>query len=354
MSWRRRHPGHRVTALDWGAWDGGMVTDDLREYFRGRGIPLLAPAAGAAAFTTQFTTARRPEPVLLVGAATALSTGERPAAPVWARRDVTGLVDEPVIAAHRIGEHIVLPATFGLGAMVNLAERTRPGHTVIGVRDYQVLKGLVFDHPVTALEIELEPLADVDGRTAVRATVFGDKAAHFRATLLLAAEPEAAGRRSIVAGPGTGADRIYTDAIQFHAPALQGLRAIRSESDSAIVLECFLPTGPVADGAYAGRLHDPVAADLILQGPPVLGHRLLGAACLPLGVGRIDYHHPLPTTEPFVLVVDNPRAGRLEARIDATALATDGTVLQRISDVTVLTTPDLTEKFQTSVREWTR
>ncbi|GAD85557.1 type I polyketide synthase [Nocardia asteroides] len=354
VSWRRRHPGHRVTALDWGAWDGGMVTDDLREYFRGRGIPLLAPAAGAAAFTTQFTTARRPEPVLLVGAATALSTGERPAAPVRARRDVTGLVDEPVIAAHRIGEHIVLPATFGLGAMVNLAERTRPGHTVIGVRDYQVLKGLVFDHPVTALEIELEPLADVDGRTALRATVFGDKAAHFRATLLLAAEPEAAGRRSIVAGPGTGADRIYTDAIQFHAPALQGLRAIRSESDSAIVLECFLPTGPVADGAYAGRLHDPVAADLILQGPPILGHRLLGAACLPLGVGRIDYHHPLPTTEPFVLVVDNPRAGRLEARIDATALATDGTVLQRFSDVTVLTTPDLTEKFQTSVREWTR
>lgn len=354
VSWRRRHPGHRVTALDWGAWDGGMVTDDLREYFRARGIPLLAPAAGAAAFTTQFTTARRPEPVLLVGAATALSTGERPAVPVRARRDVTGLVDEPVIAAHRIGEHIVLPATFGLGAMINLAERTRPGRTVIGVRDYQVLKGLVFDHPVTALELELEPVADVDGRTAVRATVFGDKAAHFRATLLLAAEPEAAGNQAIVAGPGADAQRIYTDAVQFHAPALQGLRALRSESDTAIVLECFLPTGPVADGAYAGRLHDPVAADLILQGPPVLGHRLLGAACLPLGVGRIDYHHPLPTTEPFVLVVDNPRAGRLEARIDATALATDGTVLQRFSDVTVLTTPDLTEKFQTSVREWTR
>ncbi|MFJ2836561.1 beta-ketoacyl synthase N-terminal-like domain-containing protein [Nocardia sp. NPDC087230] len=354
VSWRRRHPGHRVTALDWGAWDGGMVTDDLREHFRSRGIPLLAPAAGAAAFTTQFTTARRPEPVLLVGAATALSTGERPATPVRARRDVTDLVDEPVIAAHRIGEHIVLPATFGLGAMINLAERTRPGRTVIGVRDYQVLKGLVFDHPVTALEIELEPVADVDGRTAVRATVFGDKAAHFRATLLLAAGPETAGTQPIVAGPGVDAGRIYTDAVQFHAPALQGLRGIRSESDSAIVLECFLPTGPVADGAYAGRLHDPVAADLILQGPPVLGHRLLGAACLPLGVGRIDYHHPLPTTEPFVLVVDNPRAGRLEARIDATALATDGTVLQRFSDVTVLTTPDLTEKFQTSVREWTR
>ncbi|MFC4128773.1 beta-ketoacyl synthase N-terminal-like domain-containing protein [Nocardia rhizosphaerae] len=354
VSWRRRHPGHRVTALDWGAWDGGMVTAELREHFRTRGIPLLEPAAGAAAFTAQFTTERRPEPVLLVGAATALSTGQRPAAPVRARRDVRGLTDEPVIAAHRIGEHIVLPATFGLGAMINLAERTRPGLGVIEVRDYQVLKGLVFDHPITAVELELDPVPDIDGRTAVRATVFGDKAAHFRATLLLAAEPAEAERGPVVAGPGSDAAWIYTEAVQFHAPALQGLRAVRAESERAIVFECFLPTGPVAGGAYAGRLHDPVAADLILQGPPVLGHRLLGAACLPLGVGRIDYHHPLPTDAPFVLVVDNPRATRLEARIDATALSTDGTVLQRFSDVTVLTTPDLTDKFQTSVRKWTR
>uniref|UniRef100_UPI00245779B1 SDR family NAD(P)-dependent oxidoreductase n=1 Tax=Nocardia neocaledoniensis TaxID=236511 RepID=UPI00245779B1 len=354
VSWRRRHPGTRVTAIDWGAWDGGMVTADLREHFRARGIPLLAPAAGAAAFTTQFTADRRPEPVLLVGAATALSTGEQPARTVRARRDIAGLIDEPVIEAHRIGEHIVLPATFGLGAMIHLAERTSPGRTVVGVRDYQVLKGLVFDHPVTALEIELTPVAAIDGRTAVRATVFDGKVAHFRATLLLAADPDHAARQPIPAGPGISAERIYRDAIQFHAPALQGLRAIRAESDAAIVLDCHLPTGPVAAGAYAGHLHDPVAADLILQGPPVLGHRLLGTACLPLGVGRIDYHHPLPATEPFVLVVDNPRASRLEARIDATALSTDGTVLQRFSDVTVLTTPDLTDKFQTSVRKWTR
>ncbi|MGM7646809.1 SDR family NAD(P)-dependent oxidoreductase [Nocardia sp. JW2] len=354
VSWRRRHPGHRVTAIDWGAWDGGMVTADLREHFRARGIPLLAPAAGAAAFTTQFTEDRRPEPILLVGAATALSTGEHVPATVRARRDIAGLVDEPVIEAHRIGDHIVLPATFGLGAMIHLAERTRPGRTVVGVRDYQVLKGLVFDHPVTALEIELVPIDDLDGRTAVRATVFDDKLAHFRATLMLAANPDGGARQTIPAGPGTPADRIYRDAIQFHGPALQGLRAIRAESDSAIVLDCHLPTDPVAAGAYAGHLHDPVAADLILQGPPVLGHRLLGTACLPLGVGRIDYHHPLPATEPFVLVVDNPRASRLEARIDATALSTDGTVLQRFSDVTVLTTPDLTDKFQTSVRKWTR
>ncbi|MFE3617932.1 polyketide synthase dehydratase domain-containing protein, partial [Streptomyces anulatus] len=135
-------------------------------------------------------------------------------------------------------------------------------------------------------------------------------------------------------------------------PALQGLRAIRAQSDDALVLECALPTEWVANGAYAGRLHDPVLADLILQAPAVLGHRLLGTACLPLSVGSIDYHAPLPADDPFLVVVDNPRVAQMEATIDATALTLNGSVLQRFSDVTVLTTPDMTDKFRASTKEW--
>ncbi|MBF6298854.1 SDR family NAD(P)-dependent oxidoreductase [Nocardia amamiensis] len=369
-SWRRHHPDCHVTAIDWGAWDGGMVTPALREHFRLRGVELLDPQAGAAAFTEQFTAARAADTVVLIGPAKSLSdTTGIGTATVRARRTITGITGDPIIAAHRIGEHVVLPATFGLGAMVNLAERALPGRVVVGVRDFQVLKGIVFDHPVDELELELAPGDNATLRadnairrpvgepepgeqtTTVHATVRGDDAVHFRATLLLADAAERAPRRPVPGGPADDTD-IYRDAIQFHAPALQGLRRIRAVTDDAIVFDCELPAATVARGAYAGRLHDPVLADLILQGPPVLGYRLLGTACLPLGVGRVEYYRPLPAGEPFVLIVDNPRPGRFDARIDATATTADGEVLQRFSDVTVVTTPDLTEKFQTSVRRW--
>ncbi|MCC3313891.1 type I polyketide synthase [Nocardia africana] len=352
VSWAARNPEHRVTAMAWGAWDGGMVTPELRQHFRSRGVPLLAPTAGAAAFTAQFTSARRDEPVLLIGAATALNTASSAPTSLRARRDITELVDEPVIAAHRIGDHVVLPATFGLGALVNLAERAQPGLCVVGVRDFHVLKGMVFDHPIERMELELEPAESIDSRITLRATAFADEVARFQATLLLADGPEPPVRQSLLVGPGAGADHIYRDGVQFHAPALQGLRTIRSESDEVIVIECALPAASVARGGFAGRLHDPVQADLVLQCPPVLGHRLLGAACLPLGIGRVDYYRPLPSGEPFLVVTDNPRPSRMVALIDATALALDGTVLQRFSDVTVLTTPDLSEKFRISVRRW--
>ncbi|MEU7141827.1 SDR family NAD(P)-dependent oxidoreductase [Nocardia sp. NPDC046473] len=352
VSWRRHHPDCHVTAIDWGAWDGGMVTPALRGHFLARGIALLDPEIGAAAFTEQFTADHREDTVVLIGPANGLSgdSGVEPSA-VCARRVLTGLTDEPVIQAHRIGEHVVLPATFGLGAMINLTERSLTGRTVVGARDFQVLKGIVFDHPVDELELELIPGAFADGRTLIEANIRSGNVLHFRATLLLASGADKAPNKLIPSGSASDAD-IYRDAIQFHAPALQGLHLVRAASDDAIVFECSLPATRVANGAYAGRLHDPVLADLILQGPPVLGYRLLGGACLPLGVGRADYYRPLPTDETFLLTVDNPRTGRVDARIDATATTADGAVLQRFSDVTVVTTPDLTEKFQTSVRRW--
>ncbi|MEV2220344.1 SDR family NAD(P)-dependent oxidoreductase [Nocardia vinacea] len=352
VSYRRRHSDCHVTAIDWGAWDGGMVTPELRAHFHARGIALLDPETGAAAFTEQFTADRRDDAVVLIGPAESL-TGDTTVDPpaMQARRIITGLTDDPIIQAHRIGEHIVLPATFGIGAMVNLAERSLPGRMVIGARGFQVLKGIVFDHPLHELELELVPGESVDGLALVEATVRSDDALHFRATLLLAAEPDQPPTKAIPTGSVSDAN-IYRDAIQFHAPALQGLRTVLAASDEAIVFDCALPAARVADGAYAGRLHDPVLADLILQGPPVLGYRLLGAACLPLGVGRVDYYRQLPTDEPFLLTVDNPRPGSFDVRIDATATTSDGTVLQRFSDVTVVTTPDLTAKFQASVRGW--
>ncbi|MGK8504623.1 SDR family NAD(P)-dependent oxidoreductase [Nocardia asiatica] len=348
VSLRHHQPNCHVTAIDWGAWDGGMVTPALRQHFRTRGVELLDPRMGAAAFTEQFTAARSEDTVVLVGPAKSLSDTAAGAGTVRARRTITGITADPIIAAHRIGEHIVLPATFGLGAMIGFAERALPGRTVVGVRDFQVLKGIVFDRPLDEVELELVPEEDA---STVRATVRGANAVHFRATLMLADAADRPPRQPVADGPAAEAT-IYRDAIQFHGPALQGLRSVRAVSDDAIVFECALPAATVAGGAYAGRLHDPVLADLILQGPPVLGHRLLGSACLPLGVGRIDYFLPLPAGESFLLTVDNPRAGRLDARIDATATTADGTVLQQFSDVTVVTTPDLTEKFQTSVRRW--
>jgi NAD(P)-dependent dehydrogenase (short-subunit alcohol dehydrogenase family) len=49
----RRGPGCHVRSLNWGPWDGGMVTPALREQFARRGIPVIKLEDGAAAFVEE-------------------------------------------------------------------------------------------------------------------------------------------------------------------------------------------------------------------------------------------------------------------------------------------------------------
>ncbi|MEV6400952.1 SDR family NAD(P)-dependent oxidoreductase [Streptomyces sp. NPDC051907] len=69
-SWSRRFPG-RVLALDWGPWaasSGGMVTPELERVYAGRGIALLDPAAGTAAFLAELAHGTSGQVVLTAGA----------------------------------------------------------------------------------------------------------------------------------------------------------------------------------------------------------------------------------------------------------------------------------------------
>ncbi|MDJ0394204.1 SDR family NAD(P)-dependent oxidoreductase [Rhodococcus sp. G-MC3] len=349
-------PNLHVTAIDWGAWDGGMVTAQLREHFLGRGVTLLEPGVGARAFAEQFTHDRRDDVVILVGEAASLTDGT-PALgePFVAIRRLTTLDTNPLVQAHRIGSHPVLPATFGLGAMINVVERAYPGRCVVAVRDFHVHKGIVFDHPIESMDIRVAPDNDRTVRVFVTGGDTAKTVSHYVATMDLGRHPAQAPRLSAPRlGGGVPADELYRDARQFHAPLLHGMRRVLADSDNELVLQCELGGEPFELGAYAGVLHNPVLADVVLQGPPVLGHRLLNSACLPLGVGRIDYYAPLPMGEPWAVVVDNPRVGAVDVTIDATAIGADGTVLQKFSDVTVVTTPDLSDMFRESVRQWSQ
>jgi NAD(P)-dependent dehydrogenase (short-subunit alcohol dehydrogenase family) len=50
---RRRWPA-RVVCINWGPWDGGMVSDGLRQLYAARGIGLIPVAAGTEAFLTEL------------------------------------------------------------------------------------------------------------------------------------------------------------------------------------------------------------------------------------------------------------------------------------------------------------
>src|SRR5207253_8599778 len=72
----RRRPGARVVCLNWGPWEGGMVTPALRKVFEAEGIGLIPLVEGAAFLIHELNAAGHSVEVVALGG--------RLKPPVWA------------------------------------------------------------------------------------------------------------------------------------------------------------------------------------------------------------------------------------------------------------------------------
>ncbi|MGR8007751.1 SDR family NAD(P)-dependent oxidoreductase [Streptomyces hypolithicus] len=352
-SWKQRHPAARVTSLNWGAWDSGMVSPEVKAVFQERGITLIPVDTGARMFTEQFSPERASDVVTVLGPTTPLSEPERAVttATVTVERPLSALEGDPLLADHVIGDSPVLPAVVALGWAIGAVERAH-GAEVRQVRDFSVHKGIVFDGAQPErISLAMTPEGDTV-RTAIRAVdAQGVVRPHYAAVVApQAALTEAAAVGGLPAlGTGRDAAEFYSDGTLFHGPSLRGVRRVlaEDESGSRLVLECELSEHRPAGGAFAGSRFAPGTADLLLQAGLVWVRLFRGTAGLPLSVGRADLHHPLPDGEPFVIVVEPaPTGGNGSgASLTITACTPDGRVLTRFDGVSVVSAPQLAAKF---------
>ncbi|WP_284582061.1 SDR family NAD(P)-dependent oxidoreductase [Streptomyces sp. 2P-4] len=350
-SFKQRNPQAHITSLNWGAWESGMVSPQVKAIFEERGIVLIPVETGAKMFAEQFSAGRADDVVTVLGPTTPLSEPERPAsgAPVTVERSLEALAGDPVIGDHVIGDAAVLPAAVALGWAIGAAERTT-GQEVHRVRDFTVQKGIVFDGTEPArISLTLTPSGGTLG-AAIRSTgADGGPRPHYGAVV----ETGAAADAPAVAGlPATGTGRdagfLYADGTLFHGPSLRGVRRILAEAESRLVLEASLAEHRPDGGAYGGSRYAPGTADLLLQAGLVWVKLFRGTSGLPLSVGRADLHHPLPDGEPFLIVVEPTAASNgTSSSLTITACAPDGRVLTRFDNVSVVSAPQLAAKFAT-------
>ncbi|MFE5812830.1 SDR family NAD(P)-dependent oxidoreductase, partial [Streptomyces sp. NPDC056479] len=348
-SFKQRHPATRVTSLNWGAWDSGMVSPEIKAVFRERGITLIPVDTGARLFTEQFAHERAADVVTVLGPTTPLSEPERPAAtgPVTVERELDALPGHPIVTEHVIGEAPVLPAVVALGWAIGAVERGA-GTEVRQVRDFEVHKGIVFDGTQPdRLALTMSP-AGGTVQVAIRSTdAKGAVRPHYAAVVAPGGAPAPATVTGLPAlGGGRDADALYTDGTLFHGPALRGIRRILAEDEARLVLQCELAELRPEGGAFGGSRFAPGTADLLLQAGLVWVRLFRDSASLPLGVARAELHHPLPDGAPFLIAVE-PAKGSTSttASLTITACAPDGTVLARFDGVRVVSAPQLAAKF---------
>jgi hypothetical protein len=365
----------RVISLNWGPWEGGMVTAPLKALFENEGVGLIPLREGARFLVDEIRASsvnhdvelvvlgggsdlERLAPKLDVAPSKEGQGVSRPASLTSVFERTLDPDEMPVLRSHVIDGRAVLPVALILEMLAQGALQRNPGLSFQGVDDLKILKGVVHHQD------RAETLAVFVGKAArdgasyalpveLRGTTAGGKTVtHARATVLLGDRP-LAGDRPRIEVPGLPAyprstRAVYHDVL-FHGPDLHGLERIEACASEGILATA--KTAP-APSAWLERplrqawLSDPLAVDCAFQLMVLWSSEQTGAPSLPTAVGRYrQFRRAFPSPR-VQIAVRVTRSDALHAVADIEFLDGDGSLVARIEGYECASNPSLNQAFR--------
>jgi acyl transferase domain-containing protein/NADP-dependent 3-hydroxy acid dehydrogenase YdfG len=289
-----------VRSINWGPWDGGMVTPALREHFRTQGVGLIAHDEGAAAFVAEFSGAATAAEVEVVVGSGRLDLAADPTQPTHRVEIAVSAERYPFLLDHVVKGKIVVPVALVTEWLLQAAALARPGAALRALRDVQVMKA-VFVHEdaaqPTLLELTTRPRAD--GAVEIRIADPAAGKAHYAAIADYGVGTTA--RLALPAQNGAGWRDFSFDAAGaydgrlFHGKEFQVIRELGTWSREAATMTLDNRTLTHA-GTEAWKI-GPALFDGALQAAVLWSLEAHGKSSLPLRIAELSLTRPARADE---------------------------------------------------------
>jgi NAD(P)-dependent dehydrogenase (short-subunit alcohol dehydrogenase family) len=358
---KMQHPGCHTVAIDWGPWDGGMVTPALKQLFADRGISVIPAEVGTWLLLNELTAANHAVAQTVVGGALAFPDGELDGRlqthHIHRRLSVEA---NPFLQDHVIGGNPVLPTVCAIAWMGSACEQLYPGYTLFSCDDYQVLKGIVFDdaHPQNKLyTLKLEETVKEAGKISFKALVSSQNEAgkprfHYRAEItLLAALPDAPLYANFDAAETNPIDGValYRNGTLFHGPAFQGVERVLNISPEKVTMRCRLAAlPPAAQGQFPAQSFNPFIADGQFQSMVIWARHFHDAGSLPLHTDRGEQFRPIPFGQTTYVSMEVKESSASELVADILTHDENGRLYARVLGAKVTISKQLNHLFLAS------
>ncbi len=381
QSLARRHPSCKIVSMNWGPWEGGMVTPSLKKEFHKRGIPLIELKTGAGMLVQEMTS-ENPGPVeVVVGGFISQETSPDPGnktktshqqkqPSVSAKKkkshsspckttvmtQMTGLQSCPVLASHTIAQEPVVPFALMMEWLAHAATHSHPGLVCTGMDGIRVLKGIKPGKKEKAIDVKVGKCSPKAVGFMVQGEIISTNTTtmHANGNILLdthlPSPPILDRSRQISLPPSKlSVDKIYDD-ILFHGRDLHGIKAI--VGSSAMGIEVVATHAP-APGTWMACPHrkewilDPLIMDSAFQAAIIWCHETLGMVCLPTYIanvriyrGMMDHHGDVT----IILTVNEQTTHNIKGYF--TFIDEQGKVLSSITGFEAVMDPTLGDKFK--------
>ncbi|HPF39626.1 MAG TPA: SDR family NAD(P)-dependent oxidoreductase [Phycisphaerae bacterium] len=344
----RRLPHCRVVSMNWGPWDGGMVTPGLKREFENHGVELIPLNAGAELVAEELSNVDDGAVEVVLGyafempkAKSRASAASASAIGVAFEREVSSAT-HPFLASHVIDGRAVLPAAMMMEWMSHAALHANPGLRLAGLDGFRLFKGVVFDGAPRTLRFHASSAVrsgDVfDVQVEMRSVADdGSEVLHARATAVLTAGSIAAAGRyeapaSLMTESFEGSSEFIYERMLFHGPMLRAITRIDGIGDKGLVAAIRAADAPnvwMAEPLRSDWLTNPLGIDAAYQAAIVWCRDKLSAPSLPAAFASYrqfrDWSH-----EPVSIAIEVTRGERNKMTCDVYFVATGGDVVAKI------------------------
>ena len=361
-------PSCRVVAIDWGPWDGGMVTPALKRDFARTGVGVISLEAGARSLLDELACDEAGATEVVIGDVLSdapdddtdrrtrpVSAAQSDLSPVFERR--LDIDRHAFLNSHVIGGYPVLPVAVMQEWLGHGALHDNPGLLLGGFAEFRVLKGVILSNGPRDLRVVVSKIRRHDESFEVdvelRSGPDDDETAHARArAILLSTLPTAPDYTRPThldeQNYGYSVDAAYREVL-FHGPHFHGIERIDGYSSDGLVAHVRSAPAPadwMDDPLRSAWLGDPLIIDAGLQMGILWCHKALGSLSLPTFGARYRQYTAAFPTDGVVAVLEIREQSRHRVTGDITFLDASGTVLARMEGYAWTVDPSLRDAFR--------
>ncbi|MHC5852523.1 SDR family NAD(P)-dependent oxidoreductase [Nostoc sp.] len=309
------HPHSHVVAINWGPWDSGMVSPELKQAFAERNIETIPIEIGTQMLADELASTNQETVQVVIGSPLVYIPEKLPSELRTFRiqRQLT-LAANPFLQDHVIAGYPVLPATCGLLWIANACEQIYPGYKAFSCTNYKVLKGLIFDDNLaTEYTLELQETAkndineiDFDAKIWSK-TPEGKIRYHFSSQMKLKREISSAPTHKFLNLSQDHRITATTSSLYqngaaslFHGLAFQGVKSVLNATLDKITIECYLPEpAERKQGQFPVQTFNPYIADVQIHAFWIWAQHFYQVACLPSEIKTFEQFEAVPFDETF-------------------------------------------------------
>ncbi len=354
---KQQHPSCHVVAFNWGPWDGGMVTPELKKLFEERNIDVIPIDVGSNIMADELVSDNQGISQVVIGSSMIVPGKLENDLKTFQIQRKLELPENTFLHDHSIGGEPVLPIICSISWMADSCEQLYPGYRFFSCESAQVLKGIVFNKTTPSdylLDITEKQKSEQDGITfevkVSSKNAKGNPIFHYSAIIKLRKDVPKSPNYSTfdkTASNPLGGDQFYQDGTLFHGPIFQVLKNRLNIDSKKLTLECQMAEiSEKQRGQFPIQHFNYFADDAQLQALLVWVRHFYDAGSLPLKIQKGEFYQKIPFGKPYYISLDVISDSNSKLVADIVAHNERGDVFSKITGAEAAISKNLTSKFQ--------